>query len=148
LPFSLQDGALFATLRNTETNVLMVQKGDTEVKRIGSSKGGVFETNETGSIPAGTYDMISFEGTAAPDASSIVASMMLHGKKSGPNDADITFVVAGISEGQVTVTVTVDGKNVLSRAIILEKPITTTTTVPHSGGGGGGGGGGGSGISI
>lgn len=150
LPFALQEGALSATLRNTETNVLTVQKGDTEVRRVGSSKDGVFTTSETGSIPAGTYELISFEGTAAPGASSIVASLTLQGKKSGPADADITFVVAGISDGSVTVTVTVDGTDVLSRTIVLEKPVTTTTTTaPYSGGGGGGGGGGGwSGISI
>jgi len=149
MPFALREGALSATLRNTETNVLTVQKGDTEVRRLGSSKDGVFSTSETGSIPAGTYELISFEGTAAPGASSIVASLTLQGKKSGPTDADITFVVAGISDGSVTVTVTVDGTNVLSRTIVLEKPVTTTTTtVPHSGGGGGGGGGGGSGLSI
>jgi len=147
LPFALQEGALSATLRNTETNVLTVQKGDTEVRRVGSSKDGVFTTSETGSIPAGTYELISFEGTAAPGAGSIVASLTLQGKKSGPADADITFVVAGISEGSVTVTVNADGTDVLSRTIVLEKPVTTpTTTVPHSGGGGGGGGW--SGISI
>ncbi|MDI9633954.1 MAG: hypothetical protein QFX32_07885 [Methanolinea sp.] len=164
LPFALRDGTLSATLRNTETNVLTVQKGDTEVKKVGTSRDGVFTTSDSGSIPAGTYEVISLEGTAAPGATMVVAALTLEGKKSGPADSVITFVVAGIPQGTVTVTVTVDGAMALSRTYALGgQPATTATTpatspttspattvatatptptpLPAGGGGGGGGGG-------
>jgi len=141
MPFSLREGALSATLRNTRTNVLIVQKGDTEVRKVGSSRNGVFTTSETGSIPAGTYELISLGGTAEEGAQSIETSLTLQGKKSGPVDGEITFFVQGISDGTVGVTVTTDGTTTLSRTIIVGNPVTTTQTTSPPGGGGGSSGG-------
>lgn len=152
MPFALREGSLSATLRNTATNVLTVQKGDTEVRKVGSSQGGVFSTSETGSIPAGTYDLISLAGTAAPGSDSIVAGLTLQGKKDGPDDSVITFLVQGVTGGLITVTVTVDGETALSRTIVVGDTMTatptvttttTTTATPTTSGGSGGGGSGG-----
>src|SRR5690606_12775316 len=68
LPFTLNDGSISATLWNTETNMMTIRKGDTEVRRVGLSQDGVFSTATTGTIPGGTYDLISLGGEAAPGA--------------------------------------------------------------------------------
>lgn len=151
LPFSLNDGSLSATLRNTATNQLIVRRGDTEVKKVGLSKDGIFTTTDSGSIPAGTYDSISLGGTAAQDAPNIIASLTLQGKKAGPVDSDITFLVDGVTDGRVVITITVDGGAAITRTIMVGKPVTVTPTYTSSGGSGGGGsgsGGGGGSTSI
>lgn len=142
LPFSLNEGSLSATLRNTATNQLVVRRGDTEVKKVGLSKDGVFTTTDSGSIPAGTYDSISLGGTAAQDATTIIASLTLQGKKAGPVESEITFLVEGVTDGRVVITITVDGGAAITRTILVGKPVTVTPTHTSSGGGGGGGGGG------
>lgn len=148
MPFGLRDGSLSATLQNTATNVLTVRKGDTEVRKVGSSQGGVFSTSETGSIPAGTYDLISLSGTAAPGADTIVAGLTLQGKKSGPDDSVITFLVQGVSGGRIAVAVTVDGETALSRTIVIGDTVTPTPTATATSSGGGGGGGTSGGITT
>jgi len=139
LPFSLDDGSLSATLRNTDTNVLIVRKGDTEVKKMGLSQNGIFTTTDSGSIPAGTYETISLGGTAAPDATRIIASMTIQGRKSGPADSEITFIVDGVADGEVAVTVSVDGGIALSRTIQVGSPLTATPTQTYYSSGGGSG---------
>lgn len=142
LPFSLNGGSLSATLRNTATNQLVVRRGDTEVKKVGLSKDGVFTTTDSGSIPAGTYDSISLGGTAAQDATTIIASLTMQGKKAGPVDSEITFLVEGVTDGRVVITITIDEGAAITRTILVGKPVTVTPTHTSSGGGGGGGGGG------
>ena len=139
LPFALDDGSLSATLRNTDTNVLIVKKGDTEVKKVGLSQNGVFSTTDSGSIPAGTYDTISLGGTAAADATRIIASMTIQGRKTGPADSEITFIVDGVAEGEVAVTVSVDGGIALTRTIQVGNPLAVTPTQTYYSSGGGGG---------
>ncbi len=139
LPFTLNGGSLSATMRNTETNVLIIRKGDTEVKKVGLSQDGVFSTTDSGSIPAGKYDLISLGGTAAQAATAITASVALQGSKSGPVDSEITFFVDGVSDGKVTVTITVDGGSALVRTIQIGNPVTVTATPTYYQGGGGGG---------
>ena len=139
LPFALDDGSLSATLRNTDTNVLIVKKGDTEVKKVGLSQNGVFSTTDSGSIPAGTYDTISLGGTAAADATRIIASMTIQGRKTGPADSEITFIVDGVADGEVAVTVSVDGGIALSRTIQVGNPLAVTPTQTYYSSGGGGG---------
>jgi len=147
LPFTLQNGTFAATLRNTDRNVLTVLKGDTEVKKMGASRNGVFSAVDSGTIPSGTYDYIRFEGTAAPDATVVSASVTLQGTKQGPRDSRITFSVGGVTGGTVLARVSADGAEVISRTISISEtatpaPTATATTLPASGGGGGGGGGG------
>lgn len=147
LPFALHDGSLSATLRNTATNQLVVRRGDTEVKKVGVSMNGVFSTTDSGSIPEGTYDSISLGGTAAEGATNIIASLTMQGKKAGPEDSEISFLVEGVTDGRVVITITVDGGAAITRTIMVGKPVTVTSTHTSSGGSGGGGGGGGS-ISV
>lgn len=145
LPFSLHEGSISATLQHTTENRLLVKKGDSRVELVGLSTNGVFTTRQTGSFPAGTYDVITVGGTAAPDASSVIATLTLQGRKTGPEDSEVLFVADGITDGLVTIRVLVDGTVALSRTIPLgtsATPTPTATSVISSGGGGGGGGGG------
>lgn len=128
LPFSLNDGSFSATLWNTSTNQLIVRKGDTEVKKVGLSTGGVYSTSDSGSLPAGTFDLISLGGSAAPDATSIATSITLQGSKVGPEDSSITFVVNGITDGSVTISILVDQVTALSEDIQVGNPVTPTQT--------------------
>ncbi len=128
LPFTLDGGSLSATLWNTETNVLTVRMGATEIRKVGPSQDGVYTTTDSGSIPAGMYDLISLGGTAASDATTIVTRLTLQGSKSGPEDSAITFFVDGVSEGTVTVIIVVDGETALSRTIPIGHGTTLTPT--------------------
>ncbi|OPX67116.1 MAG: hypothetical protein A4E37_01593 [Methanoregulaceae archaeon PtaB.Bin056] len=128
LPFTLHDGSISATLWNTGTNVMTIRKGDTEVRRVGLSQDGVFSTSTTGTIPAGTYDLISLGGEAASGAPNIVASLSLAGSKSGPDDSAITFFIEGVTDGNVTITVLVDGETALSRTLPVGNQVTITPT--------------------
>lgn len=137
LPFSLNGGSFSATLWNTSTNQLIVRKGDTEVKKVGLSTGGVYSTTDSGSFPAGTFDLISLGGSAAPDATSIATSITLQGSKIGPLDSSITFVVNGVTDGSVAINILVDQVTTLSEVIQVgdavtptHTPTTTQTTAP------------------
>ncbi len=128
LPFTLNDGSVSATLWNTETNILTIRKGDTEVRRVGLSQDGVFSTSTTGTMPAGTYDLISLGGEPALGATNIVASLSIEGSKSGPDDSAITFFIDGLTEGNITITVLVDGETALSHTLSVGNPVTITPT--------------------
>jgi len=140
LPFSLHEGSISATLQHTTENRLLVKKGDSRVELVGLSTNGVFTTRQTGSFPAGTYDVITVGGIAAPDASSVIAALTLQGRKTGPEDSEILFVADGITDGLVTIRVLVDGTVALSRTIPLGTSATPspTTIRPSSGGSSGG----------
>lgn len=142
LPFSLHDGSISATLQHTTENRLLVKKGDSRVELVGLSQSGVFSTRQTGSFPAGTYDVITIGGTAAPDASSVIAVLTLEGRKTGPADSEVLFIADGITDGLVTIRVLVDGNVALTRTIPLgmsATPSPTRTSVISSGVSGGGG---------
>jgi hypothetical protein len=142
LPFSLHEGSISATLQHTTENRLLVKKGDSRVELVGLSTNGVFTTRQTGSFPAGTYDVITVGGIAAPDASSVIAALTLQGRKTGPEDSEVLFIADGITDGLVTIRVLVDGTVALSRTIPLgtsATPTPTATSVISSGGSGGGG---------
>lgn len=137
IPFALNDGTLSATMQNTNQNVLSIRKGDTELRKVGVSTDGVFQTSESGDIPAGTYDEILLGGTGAAGANQVIATVHLQGTKQGPEDGEITFVVDGITDGTVDVRVDVDGVTALSRTITIGNPTPTRTASPGQGGGGG-----------
>ncbi len=135
LPFTLNEGRFSATLSNTDTNVITVVAGDTEIRKIGRSRNGTFSTSDTGTIPRGTYTLISFGGTAAPDATSVVTRLALAGRKSGPVDSHITFSVDGVTAGAVTITILVNENVEMSRTLpigdtIILTPTPTATLTP------------------
>jgi len=128
LPFTLNDGVFSATLWNTKTNVLTVVVGDTEVRKLGSSRDGVYMTTDAGTIPRGTYDLIAFGGTAAADTTVVATRLLLEGRKSGPANSTIGFVVGGVTGGAVTITILVDGNQEVSRTLPIGDTVIVTPT--------------------
>jgi hypothetical protein len=135
LPFTLNEGRFSATLSNTDTNVITVVAGDTEIRKVGRSRNGTFSTSDAGTIPPGTCTLISFGGTAAPDATSVVTRLALAGRKAGPVDSHITFSVDGVTAGAVTITILVNENVEMSRTLpigdtIILTPTPTATLTP------------------
>jgi hypothetical protein len=150
MPFALESGQIRATLYDTDYNILEVKKNDTTIKKVGNSVNGVFSTSESGSIPAGTYDYLKLSGTPSPGASVVSSGITLEGTKQGPDDSVLSFVVGGITDGTIGVTIRVDGDLILDRTIIIGNGVPSgtvfpttlpvTTSPPSSGGGAAGGG--------
>ena len=65
MPFSLVNSNISATLIDTQSNTFNVKKGDTGLRKIGTSRNGLFSINQTMNITKGTYDHLSFSGIAA-----------------------------------------------------------------------------------
>ncbi|HUU74809.1 MAG TPA: hypothetical protein VMW63_01835 [Methanoregulaceae archaeon] len=149
MPYTLEQGVLTATMQNTQQNILNAKFNDTEVKKIGNSVDGYYSTSESGTISTGIYDFIKLGGIASPDATEVIATLIISGVKKGPDNSVITFDTFGTSNGTVEVKTLVNGDEVLNQVLFLENPVTPATspttasptpTYTYSGGGGGGGG--------
>jgi hypothetical protein len=134
MPFSLEDGQIQAGIQNTDTNRLLVEKGDTSVTKTGRSTAGSYSTSESYNISAGIYELMSLGGTAMPGASSVTGYLELTGRKIGPENGTISFVIEGFNLGTVEVTVTVDGTQVLSKTISVTAPPQATTVATTASG--------------
>jgi hypothetical protein len=129
LPFSLTKSTIHADLQNTDTNVFDVKKGDTEVRKIGRSKGGSYSVDQNYNISGGVYDFMTMSGTASPDTNSVTVNLEMTGTKAGLDDGTISFLVGGIETGTVVVNAMVNGSTVLSKTIVVIAPVTQTGTV-------------------
>jgi len=148
IPFSLKPNEIKASIQNTDTNIFDIMKGDTEVRRIGHSKGGSYSVDEDYNISAGTYDFLKMGGTASPDTNSVTVNLEMTGIKSGPDSGTISFQIGGIDTGTVTVNAMVNGSMVLSKTITVSAPVYQTVAAQtpatasagsgYSSGGGGG----------
>ena len=105
MPFTLDKGSVTAMLEKTATNTLVVRKGETQAKVGGNSKNGLFSTEQNVSIAAGTYDEIAVSGTTLPGATTVRTALLLTGIKQGPSDVTISFMVRGVTEGTLKVSV-------------------------------------------
>lgn len=123
MPFSLVNSNISATLIDTQSNTFSVKKGDTEVRKVGTSHNGVFSANQTMNITKGTFDYLSFSGVAASGAESVTADLSLNGTKEGPDDSVIIFQLDGVSEGTVRFTVLVDGRVALSKNVVVSSQV-------------------------
>lgn len=137
LPFSLGSGEVSAYSRGTEWTGLSVQMPDGASASLSNSAdaNGEFRTTQNYNISSGTYSAITLDGRAAPATERVVTEVTMQGVKTGPDDGRISFAIDGITHGTATVTVYVDGREALSRAV-------TIGSSPGSGGSGSGNGGG------
>lgn len=126
VPFSLEQGEVTATLDQTATNELVVQRGETRVRMSGASVDGRYETSRKIAIAAGTYDEIGLAGTAVPGATTVRASLDLTGIKRGPEDGAITFRVRGVTSGTMTVLVLTNAEKAFEKEIGLGPAPTPT----------------------
>lgn len=136
MPFSLEQGQVQASLEKTETNELVVRKGDTQARISGASQDGRYETERKIAIGAGTYDEIGLSGTAAPGATTVRTTLSLTGVKRGPADGTISFTVRGVTSGTMTVSVYANAEKVYGKELPLG-PASTPTPTQQAGSGAG-----------
>lgn len=133
MPIALKDGQISATTTNTQRATYSAQKGTTEVSVTRSADAnGVFSFSQAQSVPAGTFDFIRLEGTPQPDENTIVSSIQLRGKKSGPDSSHLSFAVNGIDNGRVQLIVYVDGSQALYQTVTIGEGITAVQTTPSA----------------
>jgi hypothetical protein len=119
MPFTLETGQVQASIENTATNAVTIQRGDTRASMSGASRNGRYEAEKNISIPAGTYDELGLSGTGAPGATTVRASLALTGIKRGPDSSTITFTVRGVTSGTMTILVYANAEKVLGKEIAL-----------------------------
>lgn len=132
IPFTLKTGTIHADLKNTDSNIFAVKKGDTEVRRIGKSTSGSYSTTESYNISAGTFDYITASGTAAPGANVVVVNLEMTGLKAGPDSGEISFLVGGVQSGTVSLTARENDNVILQKTITVRSSSVsaTRTTTP------------------
>lgn len=146
LPFSLGSGEVSAYSRGTEWTGLSVQMPDGASASLSNSAdaNGEFRTTQNYNISSGTYSAITLDGRAAPATERVVTEVTMQGVKTGPDDGRISFAIDGITHGTATVTVYVDGREALSRAVTIGSssptPTATATATSSPGSSGGNGG--------
>ena len=135
MPIALDNGQISAKTTGAQQATFSAKKGGTTVlvSRTADA-GGVFSFSQAQSIPAGTFDFIRLEGTPFPDKNTIVSSIRLNGKKTGPDASHISFTVNGIDNGLVKLTVNVDGSQAMAQTVTIGNGITPvqTTIAPSS----------------
>ena len=136
MPFSLEQGQVQASLEETETNELVVRRGDTRARNSGASQDGRYETGRESAIGAGTCDEIGLPGTDAPSATTVRTSLSLTGVKRGPADGTISFTVRGVTSGTMTVSVFANAEKVYGKELALG-PASTPTATQQAGAGAG-----------
>jgi len=140
MPIALNNGKISASTQNTQKTALWVKKGEkTQGVKDDVNPDGIFTVSEDISIPSGTFDYIRLEGTSSPGTDRILASIQLTGNKAGPASSAMSFVVNGIRNGVVDITVLVDGSTALSKRVTVGSglssgsgggtPVIPTTTV-------------------
>lgn len=99
-------------------------------------------------ITGGSIDLLRVYGEANASTETVDMALELSGKKSGPDDAVITFGLEGITNGAARIIILVDGTEIVNKEIVVGEgitptptattvPATTTTTAPSSSGSGG-----------
>ena len=135
MPIALDNGQISATTTGAQQATFSAKKGGTTVSVTrAADAGGVFSFSQAQSIPAGTFEYIRLQGTPLPNTNTIVSTIRLNGKKTGPDTSHISFTVNGIDNGMVQLTVYVDGNQALYQTVTIGNGITTgqTTIGPSS----------------
>ena len=135
LPFSLDSGEVSAYTRGTSGTEFSMKRGGCEYILDSSvDENGDYRITESYDITSGTYEFITLGGRAASETGCIIAEMAMTGRKNGSDDDPICFTIEGIEQGTVTVTIYVDGREILSSAIpVGDSPtllLASTSTIP------------------
>lgn len=133
MPISLKNSTVLATTEQTQKMTFSGKTpgGSTITRGKLADEDGRCSISEGIDIGAGTYDHLSLGGTAGEKSAEVRASMSLDGEKQGPKDSEITFQVAGITDGVVTIIALVNGHEELSKEITIGKGIVQTPTTPR-----------------
>ena len=139
MPIALDaDGQISALAIGVEKGTFSAQKGGTGISVTRAANAGIFSFSGAQSIPAGTFEYLRLEGTPLPDTNTIVASVQLSGKKTGPDSSAISFAVNGVDKkGWIKVSVYVDGHLAMSKTITIDGDVapapSIAVTAPNGG---------------
>jgi len=121
MPFSLNAGVVSAYTENTYITGFSANKNGQTISIAGpSDEHGMFSFSDSQNVSAGTYESISFEGTALETADTITTRFQIEGIKQGPTDAQISFTPQGIMSGTLGISIVVDGSNYLDKVLYTE----------------------------
>jgi hypothetical protein len=130
-PINLTRANFTISNQNTATNLLSISNTvggiTTELNQYGASDGSGFWTfsyNGVNENVNGTYDYIRLQGSTQSGRTLIQNTMEWNGtnKAGGAVDFSIPFSVIGVSTGQTTVTITVNGTSIGSQTVGIGTP--------------------------
>ncbi len=115
------------TLEHTATNRIVLTESDLSYIVEGISEGGVFSREidglETGTdIEPGQEHAALFSGTAAGDATSVIATVTIKVESVGAPNFEIPVYVSGIDTGVIRVAVFVNGQLVTAKTLTVGNP--------------------------
>jgi len=108
LPFSLNQGEISIFTSNTRNVSFGVENAETIASIKASTEDGTFSKKEYVTIPSGTYSSISLEASPLSIYKPVQTTFSLKGFKKGANNANLSFLIDGIENGQVHLTIKVD----------------------------------------
>jgi len=140
MPFALNNGIVSATTQGTKSTTFAVKKGDA-IAQVGNvaDENGYFTISQDYEITSGVYDYLTLGGRARDDTSTLSSTMNLLGTKNGPVNSAISFTIDGIDDGEVYLTVLVNGeqpspdgfkKIIVGNGIATPTPTATATATP------------------
>ncbi|MFA5332420.1 MAG: hypothetical protein WC342_08585 [Methanoregula sp.] len=120
MPITLKNGEISASVDNAKTAFFAVQKGEVHAS-VGkdSIPDGHFVYSDSQTIPVGTYDSLALTGTVVDNTHPVNTRFFLQGKKSGPDNSRISFILSGIDAGSVRITAYENSEEVFSKDIVI-----------------------------
>ncbi|QYZ79573.1 hypothetical protein E2N92_09090 [Methanofollis formosanus] len=132
IPFALKDGRIAIHAENVNTTNLNARMGGRAVTIYGEGEDGVVNIKENTDIPQGLIQYLTLNGEGIAGAEAVTTSMDLSGKKTGPENSEMTFTVTGLNGGTVGVKIYVDGVLVPTTEPTTEPTTKPTTSSPGS----------------
>jgi hypothetical protein len=119
LPFSLSQGEISISTDNTRSASFSVENAETIASIKASPENGTFSRREFVTIPSGMYSSISLEATPLSYFKPVRTTFILKGIKRGDNNANLSFFIKGIENGQVHITIKVNNIPQLNEVITI-----------------------------
>ncbi|MDH7593181.1 MAG: hypothetical protein QHG99_02355 [Methanomicrobiales archaeon] len=121
MPASLLNGSIIASAENAASAEISIKKGSSTVSASEESTSGSIRIMERRNVATGIYEQMKIDGSALDRDKKVLARIQLTGEKSGPADAEISFVMRRISEGTVRIVVYVDTVESLNRILPVQR---------------------------
>jgi hypothetical protein len=122
LPFTLLDGEIGAATENTARVEFSITRGGTTARVESNPDDGIFATTQSRNITAGLYDRIRLQAEPLTADLPVRSTITIAGRKSGPDDAELSFAVEGIEAGRLRVLILIDEVEVVNTGIAIGTP--------------------------